>query len=153
MLSDKLRKFLEERNIYYGQQSHPKRFSAEATAMAAEIPVENMVKTVVVKIDGKLAMAVVKAGEKVDLGKLKKLTEATSVQLASEADFEDCFDDCELGAMPPFGKLYAIQEFVDVNLGNRDFISFNAGTHTDLIQMPYKVFELLAEPVVARISR
>lgn len=153
MIARKLEEFLRRSNTYYGQVPHRRTVSAVDTALGAEQPVEEMAKVVMVKIDGKHVMTVVASNATVDLERLKKITGAESVTLAMEEEFSPIFDDCETGAMPPFGNLYNLPEYVDVLLGNQDLICFNAGTHTEVCQLPYKIFERLTQPVVARISR
>jgi Ala-tRNA(Pro) deacylase len=68
------------------------------------------------------------------------------VELAQEEEFRDAFPDCELGAMPPFGHLYGMPVYVDSRLTGNAEIAFNAGSHTDVVRMPYQEFERLAQP-------
>ena len=77
---------------------------------------------------------------------------AKKLDLASEQDFKDKFPDCEIGAMPPFGNLYDMDVFVSETLSQDKEIAFNAGSHTELIQLPYQDFERLVHPKVAKIS-
>src|SRR3546814_6295310 len=48
--------------------------------------------------------------------------------------------------MPPFGNLYDVPVYVDARLSEHAEIAFNAGSHTDLVRMPYAEFEQLAKP-------
>lgn len=91
-------------------------------------------------------MAVVPASRRVDLNRLQEITGANSVSLATEEEFKDIFPGCEVGAMPPFGNLYGLGVFVSHKLADDEEIAFNAGTHTELIRLPYKEFARLAEP-------
>jgi Ala-tRNA(Pro) deacylase len=77
---------------------------------------------------------------------------AKDFQLASEQDFGDQFPDCDIGAMPPFGNLYDMDVFVSETLSRDKEIAFNAGSHTELIQLQYQDFERLVHPKVAKIS-
>ena len=70
----------------------------------------------------------------------------SEVELAQEDEFRDAFPDCELGAMPPFGNLYGMPVYVDSRLTGQAEIAFNAGSHTDVVRMPYSEFERLAQP-------
>jgi len=56
-----------------------------------------LAKTVIVKSDGSLAMAVLPASSQVDLSRLKTVTGATNAALASEQEFKDKFPDCQTG--------------------------------------------------------
>ena len=107
-----------------------------------------MVKTVMVVINGQMAMAVLPASHHVDFNLLKEITGEGNVRLASEMEFKDLFPDCELGAMPPFGNLYNLEVYVARVLTEEDEIVFNSGTHTEVIQMTYRDFEKMVHPRV-----
>jgi Ala-tRNA(Pro) deacylase len=108
---------------------------------------------VIVKIDGKLAMAVVPASCHVDLPLLKRAAGAKAVELASEMEFKDKFPDCEAGAMPPFGNLYGMTVYVDESLTLLKEITFNAGTHRDLMRMDWADLARLVEPRIVQITK
>jgi Ala-tRNA(Pro) deacylase len=72
--------------------------------------------------------------------------------LAVELEFEMKFPDCDLGAMPPFGNLYGFPVYVEERLTLDPEISFNAGTHNELMRMKYTDFERLVNPIVGRFS-
>jgi Ala-tRNA(Pro) deacylase len=55
--------------------------------------------------------------------------------------------------MPPFGNLYGLDVYVAEPLPEDTEIAFNAGTHTELIQLPYSDFERLASPKVGRFGK
>jgi Ala-tRNA(Pro) deacylase len=148
-----LKQFLDEHEVRYVTVRHSPAFTAQEVAASAHISGYEMAKTVMVKIDGKMAMAVLPAPLHVDLRHLKELTGAGTLELASEAEFKSMFPDCELGAMPPFGGLYGMETFVADRLAEDEFIAFNAGTHTELIRMRFRDFERLAEPKVLAFSR
>ncbi len=50
--------------------------------------------------------------------------------------------------MPPFGQLYGLDVYVHEALTDDKLIAFNAGSHTELVQMAYTDFERLAHPRV-----
>ena len=77
---------------------------------------------------------------------------AEKVELAGEKEFERRFPDCDTGAMPPFGNLYGMDVFVEDTLSEDEEISFNAGSHTELIKLAYKDFEKLVRPKRAHFS-
>lgn len=148
----KLKDFLDSNNIKYLTISHSRAFTAQQIAASAHIPGKELAKTVMVKIDGKMAMAVLPASYRVDFDLLKETVGANSIELASEQEFEDMFPECEIGAMPPFGNLYGMEVFVAENLAKDEEIAFNAGSHTELIRLVYKDFERLVKPKVVKFS-
>ena len=148
----KVRAFLDEHHIKYVVISHSKAYTAQGIAAIAHIRGQELAKTVIVKLDGALAMAVLPASYQVDLLALKKVVGVKDASLASEREFKQHFPDCETGAMPPFGNLYGIPVYVDKTLTLDKEIAFNAGTHFELIRMEYADFGRLVEPEVLEFS-
>jgi len=148
----KVRAFLDEHHIKYVVISHSKAYTAQGIAAIAHIRGQELAKTVIVKLDGALAMAVLPASYQVDLLALKKVVGVKDASLASEREFKQHFPDCETGAMPPFGNLYGIPVYVDETLTRDMEIAFNAGTHFELIRMEYDDFDKLVEPEVLEFS-
>lgn len=138
--------------MHYISITHSRAFTAQEVAATAHISGNEMAKTVVVKIDGKMAMAVLPANYHVDFTMLKEITGHDKVVLAVEEEFRAIFPDCELGAMPPFGNLYDMDVFVAHKLTECDQIAFNAGSHTELIKMNYADFAKLVKPKVIKFS-
>jgi len=148
----KLKEFLESHNIKYVTVTHSQVFTAQETAATTHIPGKELAKTVMVKIDGKMAMAVLPASYRVDFNMLKEVAEAGKVELANEQEFKDMFPECDVGAMPPFGNLYGLEVYVAENLGKEGQIAFNAGSHTELVKVSYKDFETHVKPKVGKFS-
>jgi len=148
----KLKEFLGKNKVKYVTLSHSEAYTAQEIASSAHIPGKELAKTVIVKIDNKMAMAVLPASKRVYFDLLKKAAGAKKVELATEREFQDLFPECEIGAMPPFGNLYEMEVFVDESLSEDEEIAFNAGSHTELIRLSYKDFESLVKPKVVKFS-
>ena len=148
----KLKRFLDKEKVKYVTISHSPAYTAQEIAASAHIRGKELAKTVIVKIDGKMAMAVLPASYMVDLDLLRKATGASRVELAAEHEFKDNFPGCHIGAMPPFGNLYGMEVFAEEDLSQDEEIAFNAGCHTELIKMAYKDYESLVKPKVMKFS-
>jgi Ala-tRNA(Pro) deacylase len=148
----KLKEYLDKNEVPYVSIRHSQAFTAQQIAASAHIPGRKMVKTVMVVINGMMAMAVLPASYYVDFNLLKDITGEGSVRLASEMEFKDMFPDCEVGAMPPFGNLYNIAVYVAKVVQEEEEIAFNAGTHTEIIQMSYRDFDRLVHPLVLKFA-
>ena len=131
----KLKEFLDSNQVKYATISHSAAYTAQEIAASAHVPGKELAKTVMVKIDGKMAMAVLPASFKVDLEHLKEAAGAEHVELAGEREFRDMFPGCETGGMPPFGNLYGMDVYVSAKLAEDTEIAFNAGSHTELVRM------------------
>ena len=152
MPSKKLKEFLDVHDIPYITITHSQAFTAQKVAASVHIPGKNMVKTVMVVINGSMAMAVLPASFYVDFNLLREITGEGNVRLAGEAEFKDMFPDCELGAMPPFGNLYNLDVYVAKVLTEDEEIAFNAGTHTEIIQLSFRDFERLVHPRIMKFA-
>ncbi|MFQ5598307.1 MAG: aminoacyl-tRNA deacylase [Nitrospiria bacterium] len=142
----KLKDYLDNEKIKYVTIQHSLAYTAQEVAASAHISGKELAKTVIVKMNGNMAMAVLPASYKVDLNQLQEATGASKVELASELEFRDKFPECDLGAMPPFGNLYGMEVYVAERLAEDEEIAFNAGSHTELIRLAYKDFKRLVNP-------
>jgi Ala-tRNA(Pro) deacylase len=149
---NRLRKFLDDNGIKYVVISHSLAYTAQGIAALAHISGNELAKTVVVKIDGQFAMAVLPASCQVDLWLLKAVAQASTVELATEMEFKTKFPDCETGAMPPFGNLYDMRVLADEALSRDSEIAFNAGSHLELVQLAWSDFERLVQPTIVQIA-
>ena len=148
----KLKDHLDGEQIKYVTISHSPAFTAMEVAESAHVPGRALAKTVMVKLDGRMAMAVLPSTRKVDLNLLRESAGAEEAKLATEAEFKSLFPDCETGAMPPFGNLYGMEVYVSPSLAEDDQIAFNAGSHTEVMRLAYQDFERLVKPRVVRMT-
>ncbi len=148
----KLKEFLDSNAIRYLSITHSPVYTAQEIAASAHIPGKELAKTVIVKLDGRMAMAVLPAAYKVDFKLLKEVSGVGKAELASEEEFRDMFPECDVGAMPPFGNLYGMDVYVAETLAEYETITFNAGSHTEVIQLDYADFHRLVRPKVMKFS-
>lgn len=146
MLSWTIQNYLERNNIPFEVIQHDRTSTAEETAQAVHVPENRFAKTVMVWLDGQMAMVVLHADERLNLEKLRKILGVYEVELCSEREFKARFPDCEPGAMPPFGDLYRMPVLVSESIATDGTLIHNAGTHTDIIKIPYDAFDRLVHP-------
>ncbi|UCH65474.1 MAG: YbaK/EbsC family protein [Ignavibacterium sp.] len=148
----KIKEFLNSKKVKYVIMQHSPAYTAQEIAAAAHISGKELAKTVMIKIEGKLAMAVLPASYKISFDQLIAALEVSDVKLAYEQEFMDKFPDCEVGAMPPFGNLYGFDVYVAESLAEDEEIAFNACSHTELVKMRFDDFEKLVKPVRLKFS-
>jgi len=148
----RLKEFLDSHHVHYETLTHSTTYTAQHTAESTRIPVKELAKTVMVKIDGHMAMVVLPTCSRVDLDMLRDATGARNVELAKEQEFGDMFPGCEVGAMPPFGNLYDMEVFASPQLVEDEKIAFNAGSHTELMRLSYKDYAELVSPALVRLA-
>ena len=148
----KLTQCLDEHHVQYLVIAHSPAYTAQGIAGITHISGKELAKTVMVRMDGTLAMAVVPAKYHVDLEALRRAAGARVTVLVPEEEFKDKFPECETGAMPPFGSLYGIPVYADDSLEQDKEIVFNAGTHRELIRMAWEDYKRLAGPRILRFA-
>jgi Ala-tRNA(Pro) deacylase len=112
-----------------------------------------MVKSVILKADDKVAMAVLSANHTANLDTLRQVIGCRVLRLATENEFRDVFPTCEVGAMPPFGNVFNVPTYYDSAIAWNTEIEFNAGTHEETVRMKFDDFERLARPKMAHFAR
>ncbi len=150
---DTLKRFLDDSAVRYATEKHSAAYTAQEMAALAHVRGQEWAKTVMVKLDGRIAMAVVPASRRIVFDLLRDVAGATTAELAAEQEFRDLCPGCEVGAMPPFGNLFGMAVFVDVALAKDDEIAFAAGSHSEMMRLPFADFTRLVKPTVAPLSR
>ena len=148
----KLKDHLDQEKIKYISIVHSPAYTAQEVAALAHITGRELAKTVIVELDGKMAMAVLPANRKIVLQDLREVTGSEEVKFASEEEFQPKFPGCETGAMPPFGNLYGMDVYMAESLSANGEIAFNAGSHTEVIKMKFDDFERLVKPRVVSFT-
>ena len=152
MAATRLQEFLDSHQVKYSTIKHSPAYTAQEIAAVTHIPGEELAKSIIVKLDGKMVMVVLPASHRINFNRLKQVTRAKMVELATEREFEDLFPDCQLGAMPPFGNLYDMDVLVDNSLVDDEEIAFNACNHHELIRLAFKDFQKLVEPQILKFT-
>jgi Ala-tRNA(Pro) deacylase len=149
----KLAKFLNENEVGYTHTAHSTAYTAREVAAAEHVPAHEVAKTVVFLSEMGYGMAVLPADTVVDLEELRMDLGLQRLRLATEAELAQLFPDCELGAMPPFGSMFGMPVYVDNRMTAENTITFNAGTHRDVVHMRFDDFERLAKPAIMPFAR
>ena len=149
----KLKEFLDQNQVEYTHTIHPLAYTAREVASAEHLPAREVAKTVVFLSEQGYGMAVLPADSVVDLEQLRLDLGLSRLRLATEAELGELFPSCELGAMPPFGNLWTLPVYVDGRLAGEDTITFNAGSHRDVIHMHFRDFERLVNPAIVPFAR
>ena len=143
-----LKKHLDKAGAEYMCLSHPPAFTAQELAHHVKIAGDRVVKTVIIELDGKMAMLVMPATWRIRWDRLTHILDTDFVDLADEQEFQDRFPDCEVGAMPPFGSLFHMPVYCAEALTKQPELAFAAGTHTESVHMKTSDFLELVRPMV-----
>ena len=153
MPSEKIKGYLNSHGIRYVTISHSPAYTSQEIAASAHISGKMLAKTVAVLIDGRPAMAVMPANEKMVIEALRQAAGAGDVELVPEERLAELFPGTEPGAEPPLGGLYGAEVYVSPDLGDHEEIAFNAGNFSELIVMRYYDYERLENPNIIEFTR
>jgi len=121
--------FLEREGVPYEVVEHERTQTAAAEARATGVPPANVAKTVVLRDQNRLRLAVIPASERLDMRKLKEALGSRGLRLVTEREMAEEFDGFEVGAVPPFGPMIGALELVDERLLEHDRILCCGGDH------------------------
>jgi len=148
-----IRDFLDSQNVSYEELHHQPAFTGQEVAHTLHVSGKKCAKTVILEGDGRLAMAVLPASNRLNLHDLQAAMEVARLEMLAESALSKLFPDCEAGAIPPLGSLYGMEVWVDRTISDSEHIVFCAGTHEDCVRMKYADFSKLAKPRVSRFSQ
>ena len=134
----RLEEFLGARGARYESIAHEEAVTAQEGAAATHVSGWSWAKVVIVKEREGYAMAVLPACCAIDMNRLKGLIGLGEIRKA--------FPGCELGAVPPFGRLFGVPTLVEEALVDQGDIAMPAGDHRSAIRMRATEYLRLAEP-------
>jgi Ala-tRNA(Pro) deacylase len=147
--------YLRGRRVWFETFLHCPASSAARLAGCVHVPGRSVAKTILVKAQGAYLLTVLPATSCVDLARLGHALglDPGEVKLASPAEIEQIFHDCEPGTIPPFGRLYELRTVVDVSLQGAGVLVFRTNTRHLGIRMQFGDYESLEEPLRADFAR
>ncbi len=151
-ICERLKNFLDSNGVKYITILHSTAFTSQEIAASAHVKGKEFAKCVIVKSNGDFFMLVIPSDHKISFEKAKKALNVEDLKLASEDEFRTLFPDCETGAMPPFGNLYGVPVYAEEKLKLNEEISFNGGTHNDVVRMKMDDYIRLVNPVFSDLS-
>ena len=150
---DRLKKLLDQSQVRYEVLPHREAFTAQEVAQASHVAGRLFAKPVVVReATNHFYMAVVSAPQHADLKNIHRMTGRPEGCLATEDELRRLFPDCELGAMPPIGRLYDLPMYVDEEFRNHESIFFQAGNHHEVVRMRFADYEKIAGPFTGEFT-
>ncbi len=147
-INERVAKLLEQYHVKHEVVAHREVFTSQETAESVHVPGRMLAKSVVLREPtGSYLMVVVPAACRVDLDLLAARTGRPGAVLAEEDELRRLFPDCELGAMPPLGRLFGMPMVLDRCIEKEPALLFQAGNHHELVRMDMRAFLELARPL------
>jgi len=141
-----IKNMLDRRGVAYDELHHRVAFTAQEVAQSEHVSGHRLAKVVVVLADGRPVELIVPASRRIALDRVRNLLGADDVHLASEAEMETIFTDCETGAIPPLRYWQDIAVLADASIAQGGDLVFQAGTHEDAIRLKVEDWLALVKP-------
>ena len=126
--------YLRDHGLRYRHHEHGRAVAAQRLAAAEHVPGARVAKVVVVSVDGRLALAVVGAPDRVNVDAMREALHAREVHLVPERSYAERFWPCEAGAEPPL-SMFGVPIYVDAHLAREPWLLMRGGTHEDAIRV------------------
>jgi Ala-tRNA(Pro) deacylase len=140
----RLKAHLDDHGVEYVVDTHRPTVTAMEAAHVERVSAWEHAKVVVVVVNDRPALAVLRASDRLD----PRAVPPRGARLATEAEMAAWFPGCEVGAVPPFGRLFGVPVHVDRRLAADPWVSFLAGSHLESVRMRFVDFERLASPTL-----
>jgi Ala-tRNA(Pro) deacylase len=150
--ADALMDALRREHVPYELFPHRHTETALAEAEALHEDPHQVAKTLVLGTPFGYVRTVLRAVDRLDLGKARFALGTDEVELASEEDLVGAYPEFELGAVPPVGGAYD-RVLLDPRLFDSTFVLFDAGTHDESIRLHVGDLLSLAEAEVADLAQ
>lgn len=142
-----LLRWLARHGIDHEIHQHRLSYTAKETARAEGVDPQTFAKVVGVEAeDGRRALLVLDATDRVSLPKAAAALGVEHVRLLREVELEALAPDCEPGTMPAVGSLFGLPLYADEAIRRDAEISFNAGSHRVAVRVDRRAWEQAAEP-------
>jgi len=148
MIPQGITDYLDRRGVKYVRRMHPTAVDGQHLASSLRVSGWRVAKTVLVDVDGRFYLFVLPAPEQVSLERAAEVVGGSSARLADEEDLAEVFPDCELGAEPPFGKLYGVEVVLEERLLAQPKLVVRAGSHEESLELSSRDFFNLEQPEV-----
>ena len=148
---EKIKSLLETNSIPYHISEHEKVRTSEEAAKARGTETKTGAKAMVVKAKDKYILCVLPGNLRIDWEKLKQLLSVKRIRLATQIEAEE-LTGVEMGAVPPFGNLLGITEYLDPKVLENESINFNPGSRIHTINMKSEDLVKVTSPIITPIT-
>lgn len=131
---------------------HRPAISAARLAHSLHVAGAQVAKSVLVRCPDGFALAVLPSTCQIDLDRFALALGVHPVSIATEDEVAQIFDDCEPGALPPFGRHYGIRTLVESRLAAHAEIVFSGKLRHEGMRVRFADYEAVERPVRARFA-
>ena len=152
-ISISFNEYLTNHDIDYELVKHRRTRSSFDSSRSAHLPSSEVAKAIILQCsDGSYLMSTLAVGHKLSIAQVNQLT-GKKYHLLRETQLSGLFPDCEQGAIPSIGEVFALDMLVDDGLLRARKVYIEAGDHRHLIKIEQQEFaKMLAKVPHGNIS-
>lgn len=149
---ERLTAALTEAGISFRHLHHDPVYTSPDAARVRGTPLHSGAKALILTEAGCFRLAVMPADLSLDSNAVRKLFKCRRLRFATKEEVLD-LTGLTPGSIPPFGSLFGFPTICDERLSDNEYIVFNAGSHSDSIQMKCEDYISYENPRFARIAK
>jgi Ala-tRNA(Pro) deacylase len=135
MAARRLLWYLDHHGVHYDRLPHDPTETSLGSADAAHVDPGQLAKAVLLEDERGYVLAVIPASRRLSIAGIDHVL-GRQLDLASEAELGEIFDDCAIGAVPAVGAAYGIPVAVDEQLLHQPELFLESGDHRELLRIP-----------------
>jgi len=143
---------LAAKGVAFTTKHHAPVFTSAEAAAVRGTTLHSGAKALVVKCGDTFQMIVLPADYSLDTKATRELLGSKKLRFANKEEVLQ-ITGLTPGSIPPFGSLFDLPTICDERLGENEFINFNAGSHSDSVQMNYQDYIRFESPRMARVGK
>lgn len=148
---ERLQRLFIDAGVRYQQVEHESTKTCEDAARVRGTKADQGAKALVCWADGKSVVVTLPCSRKLDFKAVKKLKGVKDFHLASPAEVKE-LTGLEIGSIPPAGKVFGMETWMDEMLAREEQLCFNAGRHDTSMIMATEDYMRVIEPEVMAVS-
>jgi len=141
-LPAKIQLYLDRHKTGAQQHNHAPTARLSDAVKCTGLPSEQLIRAVLLAQGKQRLLAILPADFLLDFQALHQLT-GTHWVPADRQQIQDCFPDCQAGAVPPLAAAYGLDAIVDSRIRTMQAVCLEPGSHDCLLNMPAAEFETL----------
>jgi Ala-tRNA(Pro) deacylase len=134
MAARRLLWYLDHHGIRYEHIPHDPTETSLGSADAAHVDPDRLAKAVLLEDERGYVLAVIPAARRLAMAMLDEAL-GRQLDLATEAELAEIFDDCSIGAVPAVGTAYGIPVAIDERLMHQPEVYLESGDHRELLRV------------------
>lgn len=139
--------------IEFTQMHHASVFTSAEAAAIRGTTLHSGAKALILKGEESFLMVVLPADMALDSTAVRKLLGVKRMRFATKEEVSEITGGLTPGSIPPFGSLFNLATICDERLAENERINFNAGSHSDSVQMAYRDYAAYESPRIACVAK